>query len=248
MELTDRVCVITGAASGIGAAGARRFAAAGARVVVADLQAEAAQGIAADIGGLAFPVDVADEAAVEALVAGTLARFGRLDLLWANAGIAGVRAPCAEQPAESWERVLRVNLTGVFFSFRAALRPMIEAGRGVLLATASVAGLQASAGSPAYHVAKAGVVMLVRHVARAYAARGIRCNALCPGLTDTPILDPFAEALGGREAFLARVLPTIPSRRVGRPEDVAEAALFLASDAASYVNGVAFPVDGGMAS
>jgi NAD(P)-dependent dehydrogenase (short-subunit alcohol dehydrogenase family) len=90
--------------------------------------------------------------------------------------------------------------------------------------------------------------MLVRHVARAYAGRGIRCNALCPGLTDTPILAPFAEAMGGREAFIARVLPTIPLRRVGRPEDIAAAALFLASDAASYVNGVAFPVDGGMAS
>jgi len=106
VELADRVCVITGAASGIGAAGARRFAAAGARVVVADLKAEAAHAIAAEIGGLAFPTDVADEAAVEALVAGTLARFGRLDLLWANAGIAGVRAPCAEQPAESWDHVL----------------------------------------------------------------------------------------------------------------------------------------------
>ena len=248
MELADRVCVITGAASGIGAAGARRFAAAGARVVVADVNVEAAEAIATEIGGLAVPVDVADEAAVDALVARTLERFGRVDLLWANAGIAGNRAPCAEQPAESWERVLRVNLTGVFFSFRAALRPMVAARRGVLLATASVAGMMASAGSPAYHVAKAGVLMLVRHVALAYAAHGVRCNALCPGLTDTPILDPFAAAMGGREALFARVLPTVPLRRVGRPEDIAGAALFLASDAASYVNGIAFPVDGGMAS
>jgi NAD(P)-dependent dehydrogenase (short-subunit alcohol dehydrogenase family) len=106
--------------------------------------------------------------------------------------------------------------------------------------------MQASAGSPAYHVAKAGVLMLVAHVARTYGPRGIRCNALCPGLTDTPILDPFTETFGGREALFARMLPLIPAGRVGRPEDVAEAALFLVSDAASYVNGVAFPVDGGM--
>jgi NAD(P)-dependent dehydrogenase (short-subunit alcohol dehydrogenase family) len=246
MELADRVCVITGAASGIGAAGARRFARAGAHVVVADRNAEGAGAVAAEIGGTAVGVDVADEAAVDALVAETVARHGRLDVLWANAGIAGVRAPCAEQPTDAWERVLRVNLTGVFFSLRAALRPMLEAGRGVLLATASVAGLEASPGSPAYHVAKAGVVMLVRHVARAYGPRGIRCNALCPGLTDTPILDPFAAQLGGREALFARTLRTIPAGRVGRPEDIADAALFLASDEASYVNGVAFPVDGGM--
>src|SRR5262249_56462324 len=102
---------------------------------------------------------------VGGLVADTPPRHGRIDVLWANAGIAGVRAPCAEQPTEAWSEVLRVNLTGVFFSLRAALRPMLEAGRGVLLATASVAGMEASAGSPAYHVAKAGVIMLVRHVA-----------------------------------------------------------------------------------
>jgi NAD(P)-dependent dehydrogenase (short-subunit alcohol dehydrogenase family) len=246
MPLTERVCVITGAASGIGAAGARRFARAGARVIVADRNGPGAAAVAAEIGGTPATVDVGDERAVEALVADTVARHGRLDVLWANAGIAGVRSPCAEQPTEAWERVLRVNLTGVFFSFRAALGPMLAAGRGVLLATASVAGLEASPGSPAYHVAKAGVLMLVRHVARAYGGRGIRCNALCPGLTDTPILDPFAEQLGGREALFARTLRSIPAARVGQPDDIAEAALFLAGDEASYVNGVAFPVDGGM--
>jgi NAD(P)-dependent dehydrogenase (short-subunit alcohol dehydrogenase family) len=246
MELADRVCLVTGGASGIGAAGARRFARAGARVVVADRNGEAAAAVADELRGTAIAADVGDERAVDRLVAETLARHGRLDVLWANAGIAGVRAPCAEQPTDAWAEVLRVNLTGVFFSFRAALRPMLAAGRGVLLATASVAGLEASAGSPAYHVAKAGVIMLVRHVARAYGTAGIRCNALCPGLTDTPILDPFAAALGGREALFERTLRTIPAGRVGRPEDIAEAALFLASDEASYVNGVAFPVDGGM--
>lgn len=246
MDLTDRVCVVTGGASGIGASGARRFARAGARVVVADMDATGAEAVAAEVSGIAIPVDVADDASVKDLVARTLDRCGRLDVLWANAGIAGVRAPCAEQPTEAWERVLAVNLTGVFFCFRAALEPMLRAGRGALLATASVAGMQASAGSPGYHVAKAGVLMLVAHVARAYGPQGIRCNALCPGLTDTPILEPFTAGFGGREALFSRMLPTIPSRRVGRPEDVAEAALFLASDAASYVNGIAFPVDGGM--
>jgi meso-butanediol dehydrogenase / (S,S)-butanediol dehydrogenase / diacetyl reductase len=246
MDLAGRVCVITGGASGIGAAGARRFAAAGARLVVADVDPAGAERVAAEVGGRAAVADVTDPAALERLVADTVAADGRLDVLWANAGIAGVRAPCAEQPVEAWERVLRVNLTGVFLSFRAALPPMLAAGRGVLLATASVAGLEASAGSPAYHTAKAGVVMLVRHVALAYGRRGIRCNALCPGLTDTPILDPFAAQLGGRDALFARALPSIPLARVARPEEIADAALFLASDEASYVNGAALPVDGGM--
>lgn len=247
MELTERVCIVTGGASGIGAAGVRRFARAGARVVVADRNAAGAERVAAEVGGEAIAVDVADEASVDALIAATVERFGRLDVLWANAGIAGFRAPCAEQPTDTWEQVLRVNLTGVFFSFRAALRPMLAAGRGVLLATASVAGLEASPGSPAYHVAKAGVVMLMRHVALAYGGRGVRCNAICPGLTDTPILDPFATQLGhDRQALFARMLRSIPQNRVGQPEDIADAACFLASDAASYVNGVAFPVDGGM--
>jgi len=246
MNLQNRVCVVTGGGSGIGAAGVRSFARAGARVVVADRNGDAAAAVAAETGSMPITVDVGDEGSVDRLVSETLSRHGRIDLLWANAGIAGVRAPCAEQPTEAWSEVLRVNLTGVFFSFRAALRPMLEAGRGVLLATASVAGLEASAGSPAYHVAKAGVIMLVRHVARAYGGRGIRCNALCPGLTDTPILDPFAEALGSRDALFTRTLKSIPAARVGQPNDIAEAALFLASDEASYVNGVAFPVDGGM--
>ena len=246
MDLQNRVCVITGGGSGIGAAGVRAFAQAGARVVVADRNGEAAAAVAAETGGMAVTVDVGDERSVDRLVTETLTRHGRIDVLWANAGIAGVRAPCAEQPTEAWSEVLRVNLTGVFFSLRATLRPMLDAGRGVLLATASVAGLEASAGSPAYHVAKAGVIMLVRHVARAYGSRGIRCNALCPGLTDTPIMDPFADALGGRDALFARMLKSIPAGRVGQPNDIAQAALFLASDEASYVNGVAFPVDGGM--
>lgn len=241
-----RVCVITGAASGIGAAGARAFARAGARVVVADRDGGGARRVASEVGGIAITVDVADEAQVPAMIDEVVARLGRVDVLWANAGIAGVRAPCAEQPLADWERVLRVNLTGVFLSFRATLPGMLAAGQGCLLATASVAGLEASAGSPAYHVAKAGVAMLVRHVAMAYGPRGIRCNAICPGLTDTPILDPFAAGSGGRQALFDRLLRTIPSRRVGRPEDIAEAAVWLASDAASYVNGVAFPVDGGM--
>ena len=246
MTLTDRVCIITGAASCIGAAGARHFARAGAKVVVADVNAAAAEAVAKEVGGVAVPTDVADEASVAALVAAAVKRHGRLDVLWANAGIAGVRAPCAEQPTDAWENVLRTNLTGVFFSFRAALGPMLDAKRGVLLSTASVAGIEASGGSPAYHVAKAGVIMLMRHVAIAYGPLGIRCNAICPGLTDTPILDPFADALGGRDALFARTLKSIPAKRVGQPDDIAEAAVWLASDAASYVSGVAFPVDGGM--
>jgi meso-butanediol dehydrogenase/(S,S)-butanediol dehydrogenase/diacetyl reductase len=142
--------------------------------------------------------------------------------------------------------VLRVNLNGVFFAFRAALGPMVEAGRGVLIATASVAGLRASGGSPAYHVAKAGVVMLTQHVAIAYGRTGIRANAICPGLTDTPILDPFAAQLGGRTALFETQIPRIPLRREARPEEIAAVATFLASDRASYLSGAAIPVDGAL--
>ncbi|MBM4266812.1 MAG: SDR family oxidoreductase [Deltaproteobacteria bacterium] len=244
-ELQGKVCIVTGAGSGIGAAGARRFAAAGGRVVAADVAEDAAKAIAAEVGGLAAPTDVADEESVARLVAITLEQYGRLDVLWANAGIAGNRAPCADHATQDWERVLHVNLTGVFFSLRAALRPMIEAKSGALLATASVAGLQPSGGSPAYHVAKAGVVMLVQHVANAYGSLGIRANAICPGLTDTPILDPFAQAAGGREVLFDYLRPRIPLRRAALPEEIAEVATFLASDAASYLNGAAVPVDGG---
>src|SRR5262249_58134406 len=173
MDLKNRVCVVTGGGSGIGAAGVRSFAQAGARVVVADRNGEAAAAVAAETGGEAVTVDVGDEGSVDRLVAETLSRHGQIDVLWANAGIAGVRAPCAEQPTEAWSEVLRVNLTGVFFSFRAALRPMLEAGRGVLLPTASGAGPEASPGSPAYHVPQAGVVMPVPHLARAPGAPAI---------------------------------------------------------------------------
>jgi meso-butanediol dehydrogenase/(S,S)-butanediol dehydrogenase/diacetyl reductase len=246
MSLGGKVCIITGGASGIGAAGCRRFAAAGATVLVADCNADGAARVAREIGGESFAVDVSDEKSIGALIEHVVRGHGRLDVLWANAGIAGFRAPCAEQPTDTWERVLRVNLTGVFFSLRAALQPMLAAGRGVLLATASVAGMQASAGSPAYHVAKAGVIRLVEHVAIAYGPKGIRCNAIAPGLTDTPILDPFAEAVGGREALFERQIRSIPARRAGQPSEIAEAAVYLASDAAAYVNGVTLPVDGGM--
>lgn len=245
-DLTGRVCIITGGGSGIGAAGCRRFAAAGAKVVVADRNGDGAEQVAREVGGEAVVVDVGDEASVAALVEGVVRTHGRLDVLWANAGIAGLRAPCAEQPTDAWQRVLQVNLTGVFFSFRAALQPMLAAGRGVLLATASVAGMKASPGSPAYHVAKAGVIRLVEHVAIAYGPQGIRCNAIAPGLTDTPILDPFAATMGGRDALFDRFVRTIPARRAGQPGEIADAALYLASDAAAYVNGVTLPVDGGM--
>jgi meso-butanediol dehydrogenase / (S,S)-butanediol dehydrogenase / diacetyl reductase len=245
-ELGDKVCLITGGASGIGAAGARAFAAAGARVAVADRDADGARAVAAECGGLAVECDVGDEGSVEAAVRRVVEAHGRLDCLWANAGIAGDRRPCALQPTETWERVLRVNLNGVFFSFRAALGPMLEAGRGVLIATASVAGLRASGGSPAYHVAKAGVVMLTQHVAIAYGRKGIRANAICPGLTDTPILEPFAAQLGGRSALFEAQVPRIPLRREARPEEIAEVATFLASDRSSYLSGAAIPVDGAL--
>jgi NAD(P)-dependent dehydrogenase (short-subunit alcohol dehydrogenase family) len=248
-RLAGRVAIITGAASGIGRAAARLFAAEGAAVLVADLQVEAGEAVAAAIragGGRAAFVrtDVTDEAQVAAMVEGAVARFGRLDILFNNAGV-GASTPFDRLEPAAFDRILAVDLRGVYLGCRAALPHLRRGGGGVILNTASQSGLEGQPMNEAYCAAKAGVILFTRSLARELAREGIRVNCICPGGTDTPLLHGY---LGGARApadAVADLGARLPMGRVARPEEIAAAALFLVSDDASYVTGVALPVDGG---
>jgi len=248
-RLLNRIALITGAGSGIGAAAARRLAAEGAKVAVVDINGAAADAVANEIreaGGEAISLvaDVTQNAQVEAAVEETLQRFGRLDVLLANAGGFPDLFPVGECPEESWRRVLDVNLTGVFLCVKAALRPMRRQKSGVILATASMAGLIPMTAGIEYSVSKTGVIMLMRHVAQVYGPDGIRAIAICPGWVDTPFLKPIWEAVGGWTGKSA-LRAMAPLGRMATPEDVAASVVFLASDEASFISGTAFTIDGG---
>jgi meso-butanediol dehydrogenase/(S,S)-butanediol dehydrogenase/diacetyl reductase len=241
-----RVVVVTGAAAGIGAACARAFVSEGARVALGDIDFEGATALARELDGgrgraAPFSVDVSDPAAVEALVAGAVARFGRLDAMVNNAGIGSVgQAP--ELAIDEWRRTLAVDLDSVFYGCRAAIPRLRAAGGGAIVNTASVSGLGGDHGLVAYNAAKGGVVNLTRAVALDHAHEGIRCNAVCPGATETPL----SRGILDNEALSAEFGRLIPIGRIARAEEVAAAVLFLASDDASYITGVMLPVDGGL--
>ena len=245
-EFAGKVALVTGGASGIGAACARGFAAQGAKVVIADFNEAAATAQAAEIatqGGEAFAVtcNVADTASATGMVAATLARFGALHYAINSAGVSDEAKPVADATDSGWERVIGVNLNGVFYSMRAEIPAMLQGGGGAIVNIASVMGLVSVGFAPAYVAAKHGVVGLTRSAAQAYAQQGIRINALCPGFIDTPMLANSsldAAAIKGLEALH-------PIGRLGRAEEIAAWALFLCSDAASFAVGGALPVDGG---
>jgi NAD(P)-dependent dehydrogenase (short-subunit alcohol dehydrogenase family) len=243
MRLEGKVALVTGAASGLGRASALRFASEGASVACVDREVAEAPA-----GGLALAADVTDEASIEAAVAATLERFGRVDVLYANAGV-----PSAGQVHETslgeWQRVLDVNLTGVFLTARAVLGDMLARGSGSILLQASVGGITGVRGIAAYAASKGGVAALAQQMAADYSERGIRVNAICPATILTPLVEAvYRERAGSEEqaaADLADRARDFPLGHMGGVEDVANLALFLASDEAKWITGAVYPVDGG---
>ncbi|MHB8575088.1 MAG: SDR family oxidoreductase [Dehalococcoidia bacterium] len=244
-----RVALVTGAASGIGRASAMAFARDGASVIVADVQAEGGEETVAQIrvgGGDALFVqtDVTRPADVERLVHQTVTTYGRLDFAHNNAGIEGPLASLLDYPDDAFDRVIAVNLKGVWLCLKQELRQMLAQGGGAIVNTASVAGLRGSGMQAAYAASKHGVLGLTRSSAQTYGARGIRINAVCPGVIQTPMLERADQFTQGQ--FSARSIRAHPIGRLGTADDVAAAVVWLCSDAAAFVTGVSFPVDGGL--
>lgn len=249
-KLEGKVAVITGAGAGIGRASALVFAREGAAVVVADLDPEAGEEAAAQIRGdggeaVFVQVDVAEPDQVERMVCGAVEAFGRVDVLFNNAGV-NFPATVVDVSEEAWRRSLDVNLKGVMLGCRYAIPEMLKTGGGSIVNTASMLGLVASPRQAPYAAAKGAVVMLTRQVAIDYAKRNIRVNCLCPSEVNTEMNRRFIEQSPDPQAELRRVLTRIPMDRMAEPEEIASAALFLASDDSSYITGVALPVDGGL--
>lgn len=246
-DFSGKVAIVTGAASGIGRASARLFAAHGAQVVVADIDdaggEETAKLIQADGGDAVFVhTDVSDPAAVEQMVATAVATYGRLDFAHNNAGIAGAGQPIPDYPLDEWYRGIDVMLTGVFLGMRFEIPAILEAGGGAIVNTASGAGLIGFPGMAAYVAAKHGVIGLTKTAALEFGSQGVRINAICPGTARSRMVD---EWLQGDPDNLAQVAALHPIGRIAEPEEIAEAAIWLCSDAASFMCGAAIPVDGG---
>lgn len=249
--LNGKTALITGAASGIGRASAMLFAAEGAAVLALDRAVEV-QATAAAIrsaGGQAIAVvgDSSAEQDVAGAVATALQEFGGLDVCYANAGISGGLVPFFEETAERWREVLNINLIGTFLLAKYAAMHMVTQKRGSIICTASVAGLRSGAGGIPYSASKAGVISMVQTLANQLTGTGVRINAVCPGLIESSMTRPIFER--ARERGTENKIGQLnPLQRYGVPQEIAQTALFLASDAASYVNGQAIAVDGGLSS
>jgi NAD(P)-dependent dehydrogenase (short-subunit alcohol dehydrogenase family) len=247
-KFAGKVALVTGGASGIGRECVRALSAAGARVVVADVDATKGEKFAGELvrsgaKALFVQADVTQSDQVEALVASVTRRFGRLDLALNNAGIDGARAPTAEYPADVWDQVIAVNLTGVFHCLKHELEIMTRQRSGVIVNMASVAGLVGFVNHAAYTAAKHGVVGLTRTAALEYARHGIRVNAICPSYTQTPMIERVARRIPGLKARLASVAPL---GRLCTSREIAEAVLYLFSDGAAFVTGQTLVLDGGI--
>jgi NAD(P)-dependent dehydrogenase (short-subunit alcohol dehydrogenase family) len=243
-----KVALVTGAASGLGLATARAFAESGASVALADWNEKAVRSAAEELERqgyktLAIRCDVADDSQVQAMVEQTVAAFGRLDAAYNNAGVQNVLAETADTTPEDYDRVMGINLRGVWSSMKFELEQMSKPGSGAIVNCSSLGGLVGGAERGVYHAAKHGVLGFTKSAALEYAARGIRINAICPGMIQTPMSDQMVAA--GQGEALAALEKMIPMGRVGRPEEIASAVLWLCSSAASYVTGQSISVDGG---
>lgn len=247
MLLEDRVVIITGAASGIGRAMARRFAKEGAKLILADLQEERLTKVADELKTAGAEVvhritDVGSTVESEAMIANAVEAFGRLDVLCNNAGVLDNLTPVEDTSDELWDRVMRVNAKGPFLASRAALKLMVEQGSGSIINTSSAAGMRGGRGGGAYTASKHAVVGLTRSIAWYYGSKGVRCNAIAPGAIMTAMAGGFIPHQGGFDAYQPHFQMVPPH---GKAADVADVALFLASDESRYVNGAVLPVDGG---
>ena len=246
-RLDGKVAIVTGAGGGIGAAIVERFAAEGAAVVAADVDGERLRGVAERAGGEVSwqRCDVSDSEQVRLLVATAVERYGRLTTMCNNAAVS-IPGSVEEVSEEDFDRTIAVNLRGVFLGCKHAVPALLAGGGGSIVNTGSVNSLVAEPFLTAYVASKGGVLMLTKAVALDYATRGIRCNCICPGWVDTPINHPHAERMGGLDGVLESLPEWQPIGRQGYPEEIAAAALYLASDESAFMTGSAFVIDGGM--
>src|SRR5437667_11740667 len=248
ISFENKVALVTGAGSGLGLATVKAFAESGASVVLADWNEKAVRFAAGELAGqghkaLATRCDVADDAQVEAMVDQTVATFGRLDAAYNNAGVQNILAETADATREDFDRVTAINLRGVWSCMKFELRQMRKQGSGAIVNCSSIGGLVGGAGRGTYHAAKHGVIGLTKSEALGFAAKGIRVNAVCPGMIWTPMTEKMI-AEGQKEA-LEEMLKLVPIGRHGRPEEIADAVLWLCSDRSSLVVGQSIAVDGG---
>jgi len=246
-SLEGKVALVTGGGSGIGRSTAIAFSREGAKVVVADIQAEGGNGTVRIIkksGGNAVFVktDVSKAKEVEALVKKAVEAYGKIDCAFNNAGIEGTQGPTGECAEENWDRTISINLKGIWLCMKYELSQMLKQGKGVIVNTASIAGLVGFTNLPAYCASKGGVIQLTKTAALEYAKSNIRINAVCPGVIKTPMIDRFTKGSKEAEAAFAAGEPV---GRLGTPEEIAEAVVWLCSDKASFVTGHPMVVDGG---